>query len=93
MSYQHDREQMGRLARLGAIARLAEIRREQAALEPFLSGAPSKERRFSTASQAMSKAAEHSGRRRMSAAERKAVSARMKAYWAGRRRAKASAKK
>ncbi|MBI4477539.1 MAG: hypothetical protein HY654_10220 [Acidobacteria bacterium] len=73
---------MNRLARLGAEARLAELEREREAifgLFPDLSGA--RRRRRPTAAPA------RRGRGRvMSAAERRAVSLRMKKYWAERRR-------
>jgi hypothetical protein len=76
------REQLRRLARLGAHTRLEELRAEEAAIRrafPDLGGKP---------------AAARGGRRRqrrrsrMSAAARKAVSERMKKYWAERRKAK-----
>jgi hypothetical protein len=80
---------MKSLARLGAYARITELVEEMEALlrafpelgqyrvstrqpEPAATGAAPKKPR----------------RRRMSAAARKAVSARMKKYWAGRRQAK-----
>ena len=73
------KEQLRRLARVGAQARLEELRAEEAAIRrgfPDLAakGRPAK-----------------GGRRRsrMSAAARKAVSERMKKYWAERRKAKA----
>jgi hypothetical protein len=81
-----NRDQLRRLARLGAQARLEELRREEAAIRaafPDLFGG----RRRSAEPRA--------GRRRrrsMSAANRKAVSERMRKYWAERRKAKASKK-
>jgi hypothetical protein len=81
-----NRDQLRRLARLGALARLEELRREEAAIRaafPDLFGG-----RRSTA-------VPRAGRRRrrsMSAANRKAVSERMRKYWAERRKAKASKK-
>ena len=75
------RNDLKRLARLGAVARLEELRREEAAIRAafpdlFRKGALD---------------APSSGvrRRRMSAAARKAVSERMTRYWAERRKAKA----
>jgi len=77
-------EQLRRLARLGAIARLEQLKQEEAAIRaefPELFGrgrravvadAPTPGRR----------------RRRMSPAARKAVSVRMRKYWAERRKAK-----
>ena len=88
MSSQLNREQLGRLARLGAATRVAEIRREKAALEALLAGAGKNDRRFSTARQVTSHADDRVRRRSMSAAQRKAVSERMKKYWAARRKAK-----
>ena len=76
-------EQLRRLARLGATARLQQLKEEEAAIRaefPELSG-----RRRAAAS-----AGDSARRRRrgMSAAGRKAVSDRMKKYWAERRKAK-----
>jgi hypothetical protein len=78
-----NQEQLRRLARLGAKARLEEIRQEEAAIRaafPDLFGGRSatgvKRRR----------------RRTMSAAARKAVSERMRRYWADRRKAKGAKK-
>jgi len=73
------REQRRRLARVGAQARLEELRAEDAAIRrafPDLAAKPPPAK---------------GGRRRsrMSAAARKAVSERMKKYWAERRKAKA----
>jgi hypothetical protein len=79
-----NQEQLRRLARLGAIARLQELQREEAAIRaqfPDLFGrrgraaaaAPHETRRW---------------RRSLSAAQRKAVSERMRKYWAERRKAK-----
>jgi len=79
------RDQLQRLARLGARSRLDELRREEAAIRrafPDLFGG-----RGRTAGARGRRAG---GRRRsgMSAAARKAVSARMKKYWAARRKQK-----
>jgi hypothetical protein len=66
------REELKRLARLGAKARLEELRREEAAIRrafPDLAGGLQKPRGGN-----------------MSAASRKAVSERMKKYWAERRK-------
>jgi len=79
------RNELQKLARLGARARLEELRQEEAAIRrafpdlfrgrqaPAAGGAARSTRR----------------RRRMSAAARKAVSQRMKKYWAARRKSKA----
>lgn len=77
------------LARRGAIARLAELQAEQAAI---LKAFPELRRgvRASYAEDGVTMAAGRKRRRRpgMSAAQRKAVSVRMKAYWAKRRAAR-----
>jgi hypothetical protein len=80
--------QMHQFARLGAEARLKTIQEEQQAiltLFPELQDGAAPARRTSPAPRG--------GRRRMSAAERKAVGKRMKAYWAKRRAAKAGVSK
>jgi hypothetical protein len=77
------RDDLTRFARLGARARLEELRREEAAIRaafPELfrkASAPSTPRK----------------RSRMSAAARKTVSERMTKYWAARRKAKAAGRK
>jgi hypothetical protein len=72
------RELLRRFARAGAQARLEELRAEEAAIHRAFPGLSAKPR------------AANAGRRRgrMSAAARKAVSERMKKYWAERRKAK-----
>jgi hypothetical protein len=87
------RQELQRLARLGAQSRLEELRREEAAIRRAF---PDLFRgRRGSAGRAASSDAETSaagGRRRrrrrkaMSAAARKAVSERMKNYWAARRK-------
>jgi len=77
------REELQRLARLGAKSRLEELRREEISIrrafpDLFAGGRG----RASGGVGASPKR-----RRRMSAAARKAVSARMKKYWAARRKA------
>jgi hypothetical protein len=80
-------EQLRRLARLGAMARLEQLRQEEAAIRgefPEL---------FGRGRQAQSRDGQVTrGRRRrrraMSAAARRAVSVRMRKYWAERRKAK-----
>ena len=78
-------EQLKRLARLGAQARLEELRKEEDAIRrtfPDLFGGRGRGRRAAGA-----QGAAPSGRRsRMSAAARRAVSERMKKYWAERRK-------
>jgi hypothetical protein len=85
------RQELQRLARLGAQARLEELRLEEAAIRrafPDLFRA----RRGGETSSANSVGPSRRRRRRrrsgMSAAARKAVSERMKKYWAERRRRK-----
>ena len=76
------REELHRLARLGAKARLEELRREEAAIRrafPDLVGG----RR-----QAAGGGAVRRKRKPMSDAARQIVSERMKKYWAGRRKSK-----
>ncbi|HKB11075.1 MAG TPA: hypothetical protein VKD69_10485 [Vicinamibacterales bacterium] len=92
-----NREELQRLARLGAKSRLEEIQREEAAIRrafPDLFGGRRRGGRAKRAASAASRAgrAAKKGRRRrrrgtMSAAARKAVSERMKKYWASRRKA------
>lgn len=81
------RAELQRLARLGAKARLEELRLEEAAIRnafPDLFGARARQR--------VAKSAAPKRRRGMSAAARKAVSVRMTQYWAAKRKAKAKAK-
>ena len=79
------REQLRRLARLGAVARLEQLREEEAAIRsefPELFGGRRGNR----------DAASDKARRKrssMTAAQRQAVSERMRKYWAGRRKASA----
>ena len=85
-------EQLRRLARLGAMARLEQIRAEEAAIRsefPELFGRGS--RRDESGGDGVP-ATKGRGRRRpaMSAAGRKAVSERMRKYWAEQRKAKGS---
>ena len=82
-------EKLKELARAGAEAALRELRADMIAIErTFPELALSKNRR--RLSRSLSKAT--TSTRRMSAAARKAVSERMKKYWAERRKAKARAK-
>ena len=82
MAKRMNRDQLKHLARAGAEATLARLRDEIAVIERTFP-------EFST-SRGRKKAAQTAGRRArtMSAAARKAVSARMKKYWAERRKAK-----
>ena len=88
-----NRDQLRRLARLGAIARLEQLRLEEAAIRGEFPELFGRGRRESSAAAASAPAAGKGRRRRrrssMSAAARKAVSERMRKYWAERRKAKA----
>ena len=85
-------EQLRRLARLGAVARLEQLHKEEEAIRaefPELFGRGRREER------AVPVAARKGGgggrrRRKMSPAARKAVSERMRKYWADRRKARAA---
>lgn len=83
------RDDMRRLARLGAMRRLEELRREESMIraafpELFDGRAPKATRAPREAATAKPKARA----RKLSAAARKAVSDRMKKYWAERRKTK-----
>jgi hypothetical protein len=81
-------DQLAAFARLGAHARLAELVAEMDAILtafPDLGSAPARETSEGVEAPARGKRRK---RPRMSAAARKAVSARMKKYWAERRKAR-----
>lgn len=88
------RQELQRLARLGAQSRLEELRREETAIRrafPDLFRGRRGSAGRTASSDAETGSAGGGGRRRrrrkaMSAAARKAVSERMKKYWAGRRK-------
>ena len=89
------REQLMEMARHGAAAMIAELKSQIAEIErafPSVKAARrATVRTVSAARDSFSTRAARTprkGRRTMSAAQRKAVSARMKKYWAQRRRAK-----
>ena len=92
-------EDLRRLARLGAVARLEQIRGEEEMIRnefPELFGGTARGRgrgRKGAASSAAAASGDGRSRRRnrkpMSPAQRKAVSERMRKYWAERRRSKA----
>ena len=85
-------EQLRRLARLGAVARLEQLRTEEAAIRaefPELFGRGRREPADAAPSPAGA-AARGRRRRKMSPEARKAVSERMRKYWANRRKAKAA---
>jgi len=80
-------EQLRRLARLGAIARLEQLRQEEAAIRgefPELFGRGRREG-GAVAASAPAAGTRRRRRRKMSAEARKAVSERMRKYWAGRK--------
>jgi hypothetical protein len=82
------RQELLRLARLGAHARLAELRAEVAAIEALLGHGTRKRGRPPTVkAQAMTSSNRGRVKRkpRWTAAQRQAVAERMKAYWAKRK--------
>jgi hypothetical protein len=88
------RDELRRLARLGAERRIEELRREEAALRaafPELGGAGRRRGRPSVRATSVASAAATGAKRRrrksMTAAQKRAVSERMKKYWAARRKA------
>lgn len=86
-----NREELRRLAQLGALARLVQLREEEAAIRAEFPELFGRGRKENAASAASAPAAGKSRRRRrsMSAAARKKVSERMRKFWAERRKAKA----
>jgi hypothetical protein len=81
-----NQEQLRRLARLGAVARLEQLREEEAAIRaefPELFGGRRGNGRVKESSSKKRR------RPAMSAAQRKEVSERMRKYWAERRKASA----
>ena len=88
-----NQEQIRRLARLGAIARLEQLREEEAAIRrefPELFGRGRREDGAASASAPVAGTRRRRRRKSMSAEARKAVSERMRKYWAERRKAKAA---
>jgi len=79
-------EQLRRLARLGAIARLEQLRQEEGAIRSEFPELFGRGRRAPAADGQTDKRRRR--RRAMSPAARKAVSERMRKYWAERRKAK-----
>jgi hypothetical protein len=85
------RDELHRLARLGALRRLEELRQEEAAIRaafPDLAKAGRGRAGKRGAALAAEAPARRRRRRKMSPAEKKAVSERMKKYWAERRKAR-----
>ena len=84
-----NQEQLRRLARLGAVARLEQLRQEEVAIRaefPELFGRGRRDGAAAAAPAAPARARRQ--RRKMSAEGRKAVSERMRKYWAERRKSK-----
>jgi hypothetical protein len=83
-------DQLRRLARLGAIARLEQLRSEEAAIRAEFPELFGRGAQGAAKGRGRAAAAERRkrSRRKMSAAARKAVSERMRKYWAERRKAK-----
>jgi hypothetical protein len=77
-------EQLRRLARLGAIARLEQLKQEESAIRAEFPELFGRGRRAPVADVAKPRRR----RRKMSSAARKAVSERMRKYWAERRKSK-----
>jgi hypothetical protein len=83
-------EQLRRLARLGAITRLEQLRQEEAAIRGEFPELFGRGRQAQPRDGQVTPSGRRRRRRPMSAAARKAVSERMRKYWAGRRKAKAA---
>jgi hypothetical protein len=82
-------DQLRRLARLGAVARLEQLRQEEAAIRAEFPDLFGRGRKSAGGAAAASQASGIRRRRAsMSAAGRKAVSERMRKYWAERRKTK-----
>jgi hypothetical protein len=79
-------EQLRRLARLGAIARLEQLKQEEAAIRAEFPELFGRGRR--SAAVDVPKGGGKRRRRKMTEAARKAVSVRMRKYWAERRKSK-----
>lgn len=89
MANELNKDDMRRFARLGAMKRLEDIRREEASIrKAFPELFDGRAGIAKAASAPAEKGAKARKRSTMSAAMRKAVSERMKKYWAGRRKAK-----
>lgn len=81
-----NQDQLRRLARLGAVARLEQLRQEESAIRSEFPELFGRGRREPESAAAPTRAPRR--KRRMSADARKAVSARMRKYWAERRKSK-----
>ena len=85
-----NQEQLRRLARLGAVARLEQLRAEEAAIRSEFPELFGRGRRDDGAAPGGTAGAPRRRRAKMSAQARKAVSERMRKYWAERRKGKAA---
>ena len=83
-----NQEQLRRLARLGAMARLEQLHQEEAAIRGEFPELFGRGRQTPPADGHPKPGQRRRRRRAMSAAARKAVSVRMRKYWADRRKAK-----
>ena len=83
-----NQEQLRRLARLGATARLAQLRQEEAAIRAEFPELFGRGRKAAAGDGEATAGGPRRRRRAMSAAARKAVSERMRKYWAERRKGK-----
>ena len=82
-------EQLRRLARLGAVARLEQLRQEEAAIRSEFPELFGRGRRAAVAAdEKPTKRKRARNRKPMTAAQKKAVSERMRKYWAERRKGK-----
>jgi hypothetical protein len=87
-----NQDQLRRLARLGAVARLEQLRQEEAAIRAEFPELFGRGRRPAAVADNTAGGRRRRRRRKaMSPAARKAVSERMRKYWAARRKAKAKA--
>ena len=84
------RDQLSHLTKIGARVRLTEIRQERSALMAILNGTASAARPARTTPASAEPVRHRRRRAKWTAAQRKAVSERMRKYWAKRR---ASAKR
>ena len=84
-------DELLRLARLGAEARLVQIQREMKSLLKAFPALVAPAPRAPRPAEVPAKAKRKRGRKAVSAAERKAISKRMKAYWANKKAAEAKA--
>jgi hypothetical protein len=88
-----NQDQLRRLARLGAGARLEELRQEEAAIRAEFPELFGRGRRRAAVADNAAGGRRRRRRKAMSPAARKAVSERMRKYWAARRKEKAKASK